>query len=176
MSERIEIKLSKHKIFLLLLGGITFVLIGYLFISNPEGYTSIICRSPEIIRITGISAVCFFGLGSVFVVTKLFDNKPGLIIDKDGIIDNSNMTSIGLVVWADIKRIEKEKVGSTQFLIIHVNKPKKYVERAKNWLSKKTMLANQKMYGSPLSITSNSLKITFEELETLINKEFERNK
>lgn len=176
MSERIEIKLSKSKIFLLLLGGITFVFFGYLFISKPEDYTSLICRSPEIIRISGILAACFFGLGSVFIVSKLFDKKPGLIIDKDGITDNSNMTSIGLVEWADIKKIEKGKVGSTQFLIIHVIKPKKYDTRAKNWLSKMTMLANQKMYGSPLSITSNSLKITFEDLETLIKKEFEKNK
>ena len=176
MNDRIEIQLSKKKITLLLVAGITFVIIGYFGALKPENYVSLIFSNKEIIRISGIAAICFFGIGSIFIIRKLFDNKPGLIIDKHGITDNSNMTSVGLVDWADIKRIEKKQVASTQFLIIHTNKPKKYLERAKNFLSKKSMLANQKMYGSPISITSNSLKINIEDLEILLNKEFETRK
>lgn len=174
MNDRTEIQLSKKKIFLLLLAGIAFVVIGYFGALKPENFVSLIFRNTEIIRISGIAAICFFGVGVIFIIRKLFDNRPGLIIDKYGITDNSNMTSVGLVEWVDIKKIEKKQVASTKFLIIHTNKPKKYLERAKNLISKKAMVANQKMYGSPLSITSNSLKINFEDLESLINSEFER--
>jgi hypothetical protein len=45
------------------------------------------------------------------------------------------------------------------------DKPEKYIERAKNIISKKAMKTNHKMYGSPLSITSISLKISFDNLE-----------
>lgn len=38
------------------------------------------------------------------------------------------------------------------------------------------MKINMSMYGSPIYITSNSLKYNFEELESIIQSEFKKNK
>ena len=172
MNEIIEIPLSKKKIFFLLIGATVFVIIGILFILKPESYTTILFRNPEKIRIAGIASVLFFGLCEVFIGKKLFDNKVGLTIDQNGITDNSNATSIGLVEWKDIKGIEILQIMSTKTLILMTDKPDKYIDRAKNGISRRAMKANHKMHGSPLSIISNSLKIKFEDLESLIRNEF----
>lgn len=176
MGYKIEIELSKKKLILLLIAGVVFVIVGYLGAVKPEDFVSPIFRSPEIIRISGIAGVCFFGVGIIFIVWKLFDNKPGLIIDDVGITDNSNAMSMGLIEWKDINRIEKKQVMSTKFLILHTNNPEKYIRRAKNFISRRAVEMNVKTYGSPLSITSNSLKINFEDLETLITRELKNNK
>lgn len=84
--------------------------------------------------------------------------------------------SMGLIEWKDINRIEKKQVMSTKFLILHTNNPEKYIRRAKNFISRRAVEMNVKTYGSPLSITSNSLKINFEDLETLITRELKNNK
>jgi len=54
--------------------------------------------------------------------------------------------------------------------------PEKYIEKAKNGMKARLMKTNLKMYVTPLSITSNTLKYDFNELEKLIQTEFEKNK
>lgn len=174
MSNRIEIELSKRKIFFLLIVAVAFVIFGCLGAVKPEDFVSPIFRNPEVIRISGIAAICFFGVGIVFIARKLFDNKPGLIIDQKGITDNSNATSIGLIEWGDITGIEKIQILSSKILILHTDKPDKYIDRAKNVISKQAMKANHKRYHSPLSIISNSLQMSFNDLEKLIMVEFEK--
>ena len=56
---------------------------------------------------------------------------------------------------------------STKFLLIYTSNPDKYLERV-NGLKRKLMQSNMTMYGTPLSITSNTLKYNFDNLEKLI--------
>jgi len=176
MSDKIEIQLSKKKAIVALIGAGLFIIVGYLGAQKPEDFVSPIFRNPEIIRIIGIVGVIFFSLCLIFIVRKLFDNKPGLVIDENGITDNTNATSMGLIEWNDITMVEKKKVMSTKFLIIHTNNPEKYIQRAKNFISKRAVEMSCKTYGSPISITPNSLKMNFEDLEALITVELKKNK
>ena len=176
MNDRVEIELSKRKIILLFIAGVVFVIIGCWGAVKPEDFISPIFRNPGVIRISGIAGVSFFGVGIVFIARKLFDNKPGLIIDRYGITNNTNVTSMGLIEWNDITRIEKKQVMSTKFLILYTDNPEKYIQRAKNFISRRAVEMNTKTYGSPISLTSNSIKINFDDLETLITREFKRYK
>ncbi len=174
MENKIEIPLSKTKIFILLIGAAAFVLAGIFFIINPGKFQGSFLRTPEMITILGIVALVFFGGCLVFLVKKLFDKKVGLTIDDKGITDNSNGTSIGLIEWEDITGIRTLQIASTKILMLDTDKPEKYLEKAKGGLAKRAMKANHSMYGSPLSIISNSLKIKYSDLEELIFTEFEK--
>lgn len=176
MNDKIEIQLSRTKISLLLAGAIAFVVLGTMFFLHPEKFQSPIFRNPQTIRITGMVSVALFGICSVFIVSKLFTARVGLTIDEYGITDNSNAASIGLIEWSDITTIETVQVAATKMLRVGTDKPEKYIDRAKNSFAKRAMKANQKMYGSPLFIISQSLKIGHEELEKLIKKEWEKKK
>lgn len=175
MSSKIEIPLNKTKIVGLFVGSAVFVVLGILFIKNAETFVSPIMRSPEVIKTTCIVGVCFFGIGIVFITRKLFDNRPGLIIDQYGLTNNSGAGNVGLIEWEDITGIETKQVMSTKFLIIHTNQPGKYIGRAKNTFAKQTMTLNNKTYGSPISITANSLNTDFKSLEKLVRTAFEKN-
>ena len=164
---KIEIRLSKTKIILLLLGAMVFVVLGTLFVINSEKFISPIMRSPEFIRIVGIASILFFGVAGIYAIRKLFGNTVGLIIDEKGITDNTNALSIGLINWADITEIKTKQVMSTKFLLIFTNNADKYLDRV-GYFKRNLMLGNLKMYGTPLSITSNTLKYNFDDLEKLI--------
>lgn len=174
MNERIEIPLSKIKIFWLLLGGILFVTIGVLFVSNPEGYVSLMFGSPEIIWFGGALSLSFFGFISIFIIKKIFDKKPGLIIDERGITDNSTITSVGLIEWKDITGIRIAEVASTKCLILKVKRPDKYIKSGKSKMQRKTLEMNNSIYGSPITIISGSLKMKFEDLHKLIESELKK--
>lgn len=174
MNEVIKIQLSKNKIILLFLGALIFVLLGIWFTTDPEKFMTSIFRNPDIIRIAGIVSVTFFGVCAIFIFKKLFDKKDGLRIDKNGITDNTSATSIGLIKWTDITGIRVLKVVSQKFIMIDVSNPEHYIELKKNRFGKMAMVANYKKYGSPISITANSLKSNFDEIKELIEKQYEK--
>ncbi len=165
---KIELALSKKKISLLLIGAVIFVILGILFILFPDKFITQIFRNPEIIRIVGIASVLFFGAAGIYGLRKLFDKTVGLTIDKNGITDNTNASSVGLIEWDDITEIKTEQVMSTKFLLIFAANPDKYLDRV-NGFKKKLLIGNMKMYGTPLSITSNTLKYKFDDLEKLVS-------
>ncbi|WP_420387163.1 STM3941 family protein [Roseivirga sp.] len=170
--DKIDIELSKSKMTLLLMGAISFVVLGILFILNPAQFENSRFDNPVVIRTVGIASVLFFGLCLVFIVKKLFDGRIGLTIDKNGITDNSNATSVGLIAWTDITNIKTLQIASTKVLMLETDNPQKYIDRAKNSIAKGAMKTNYKLYGSPLSISASSLKIRHAELEELIRNEF----
>ena len=176
MESKIEIELSRLKIGLFFIGTLIFVILGIQFAINPQEWLTSRSNSLEFVRIMGVITVVFFGTCGIFIIRKLFDNKIGLIIDKRGITDNTNATSIGLIEWEDISGIDKVEIASSKILIIRTNKPDKYIGRAKNGISKFSMKANHKLYGSPISIISSSLKMKFNELEDLIKSEYKKRK
>lgn len=168
----IKIPLSKTKLVFAFIGSVLFILLGLQFIINPEKYVSYLFKSTELITIIGYISLLFICLCLIFIVYKFFDKKPGLVINDKGIIDNSNFGSVGLIKWNEIKGIRTHQVMSNKFILIDVTNPEKYVQgnsKLKRYLMKMSM----KMYGTPISITSNSLKCNFDELERVLKNEFE---
>lgn len=167
--KRVEIPLSKSKLSLLLLGSIVFIATGvWLVMAAPvTHYPVIFCRA------LGIVCVLFFGVIALSIASKLQDNSRGLIIDEDGITDNSSAVSGGLIVWRDIEDISVIEIGRQKLIILEVRNPEKYIERQTHFLQKKAMQSNLKMYNSPLSISANGLKCDFEDLYRLIKDNLE---
>ena len=178
MTEPIEIPLGKKKISLLLFAALIFVACGIWIILDPIKFTETQFgfRNPETARIWGTVGAIFFSTVGIYGFVKLFDKKPGLIIDSNGITDNTNAASIGLIQWTHITGIRTEEIMSTKFLLIDVENPEKFLDKAKNGFRAKLMKANLNSYDTPISIASNALKYNFKELEKLIRAEFEKNK
>ena len=118
----------------------------------------------------------FFGVGGFFIARKIFENKAGLIIDQCGITDNSAAASVGLIEWEDIQEIKTLEIMSTKILLINTVNPEKYIGKAQNAVSRRIMKANQDMYGSPIQISPNALKISYSELHELIITELNKRK
>lgn len=166
----INIPLSKKKIVLLILGSILFVVAGiWMFVFQADQQTRF---NPLFIKIVGIAAVVFFGATGLVGIQKLFDTQMGLIIDRNGITDNSSGVSVGFIDWADVRALRTSQVMSTKFILIEVAAPEKYIGKATNFKAK-LLRQNLNMYGTPLCIASNTLDFSFSNLESLLHKAFE---
>lgn len=180
MKERVEIPLSKNKLILGFIYSLLFVIAGVWLFLNSELYAAHFpiefVRNPLFIQGVGVSGILLFGLTGVLVLRKFFDNSNGLVIDNTGITDNSSSVSVGLIEWEDITGILTKRVVTTKFLIVQVNNPEKYLSRAENKAKAKLMRANMKICGSPIQISSGTLKYNFKKLEELVQTEFEKNK
>ena len=179
MNTKIEIPLSKNKITGITISSFVFVIAGiWLFINanDFQNHPLIFFRNPIVVKIMGIAGTLFFTATGIFGIKKLFDKKPGLIIDQNGITNNSNTTGIGLIKWQDILEIKTSQVMTTKFLLIKVKNPEKYIAKVKSGLKAKLMKYNLKYSGTPLSISSNTLKYDFKKLQDLIQTEFDKHK
>ena len=164
-SEETVIELSKAKTTLLILGSVAFVATGIWMLTLDTSATESLDRygSPLVIYGVGIAAIVFFGLAGAVGLKKLLDQAPGLVLDQEGFTDNSSGVSAGLVPWSEVVEIGESQVQRQKFISIHVVDPEKYVDRG-NVLRRMTNRANLKMCGTPINISSSSLKISHEEL------------
>jgi len=166
----IEIALSKSKIVLMLFGALIFVAIGLWFVIYPPNIENSNWGNPTKIAIGGYAAILFFGLCAIFIFRKLFDNKPGLIIDNKGLIDNSSGLSADHILWIDIEKISIIEIHGQKLIMLHVINPQHYIDSQKNSFKRKGMKLNSKLYGTPLCITANGLKISFDRLFALLTE------
>ena len=165
------IKLSKGKIVLLILGSCAFLVLGgfFLILDDATIQSQPRTNSPLLVHTVGFIAVVFSGATGVFGVKKLFDNRPGLILNSSGIIDNSSGVSAGLIPWTEILGSEIQKIGRQRFLVIKVRNPQKYIERG-GALKRVVNRANNRLCGSPIAIASTALNVKFSELVKLFDE------
>ena len=166
---QIEIPLSKKKLILMLIGSIGFVAAGLWFVINPPTIRHSLFGNPTLIFVTGVASILFFGLCAVYITRKLPDNKPGLIIDKFELTDNSSGVSGGQILWSDIENISVIEIHRQKLIMIQVKNPQDYIDKQTSIFKRKMMQMNFSMYGTPLSITSNALQIKFDELLNTLN-------
>ncbi len=158
--ETISIPLSKGKLVLIAVGSFALLglCLGLLF------YGDQVPRMNSIfIKIVVAVGGLFFALCGVFGVQKFFDNKPGLIIDCQGIVDNSSAIAAGRIPWEEITGIRISEIASEKFLTILLLSPEKYAQgkgQIRAWLNS----INTKMTGSPINISANALKISLNDL------------
>lgn len=163
--ETVTIKLNKKKLVLAIFGAAMFVCVSLWMILDSDLQTR--RYSPILIKIAGVVGVVFFGMCLIYGIIKLFDYKPALVIDKNGITDNSSITAAGFIPWSDIINITFSQIQSKSFLMIHLSNPDNYMI-GKNAFKKHMMLLNQKMYGTPILISAIGYSHPFNDLTELI--------
>jgi len=174
--EQIEIPLSRTKMTITFLVSLIFIGLGIWFVISPPIVNSHIFGNPTLILIVGITAVLFFGFVAITIFRKFSDNKAGLIINKQGIIDNSSGVSAGLIPWTDIEELKVLQVVSQKFLMIIVKNPQAYLDRVSNPIKRNAMKMNFKSYGSPISISPNALKTDFDTLKQQLEEKMKEYK
>jgi hypothetical protein len=55
-----------------------------------------------VLRAVAVIGAGFAGLCACYASIKVFDRRPGLVIDKEGIVDNSSGVAVGRVPWHEI--------------------------------------------------------------------------
>ena len=176
IGQQIEIQLSKIKLVLAIVGSLIFVGLGLWFVISPPGPQHFHRYSPTTMLVAGYASIIFFGLCALILIRKLPDNRPGLIIDDEGITDNSSGISSGKVLWSDISNISLIEIRNQRLILLLVNNPYDYINRQTNKFEKKLMEINYNRYGTPLSLTSNGLKISFNDLHKLLVDNYDATK
>ena len=173
MQSNIEIPLNKGKLIWLFVGWILGLVASIWLYNFAETQTQ---YPPTLLKSVGGICFAFFGVMGLFLSKKIFDTKSGISINDKGIVENTNGVSVHLVAWKDIQSFESLKTHGQQLILIKVKNAEKYIEKATNNAQKRLLRLNAKEYGTPIFITTNSLKMDFEALWCLQQMELKKRK
>ncbi len=130
---------------------------------------------PAIGQIGAALLIGLFALLGIALGVQVLKRAPALVIDDDGIVDNSTLVSVGRVPWHDIQEIRATVVGAERFLTLNVVDPAKYVRQG-NVLKRCFNALNLRFYGSPVHISANALAISFDGLAAIVSRTHARRK
>jgi hypothetical protein len=173
------IEMSKGKVTLLLVLGVMFAaLCGWLWLlDDVEIRTLRPGSNPAWIH--GIGAMgALLSVGcTAFVIRRLVDKRPGLVLNSDGMTDHSSYVAGGFIPWSDIAGFGMYQVKRTRVLTILLRDTEHYISRG-GPIKRALNRANTRLVGSPLSISSSTLKIKFDDLRELLesyHRKYSRN-
>lgn len=168
---RIVIQLSKVKIFLSLLVFIVLVVLTICMWSNPGVQDPLL---QLFIRAVAIFFVLIFGLLGIRLYRKLFDTRPGLIIDEEGIVDNSNIWAERRILWDEVVELKVLRNRGGRFISISVTDPQQKFSSFSDRIVKKCF--GIRTNTSTIHIYSTLLAVNFGELLQALKSAFEKHR
>ena len=130
--------------------------------TDPEGSTR---YSPTFLRVVSGIGVLLFGGVTILSVVRLFGSRPGLIIDREGIDDRTNLVSIGRVDWSNVRGLRIRKARWNNSLVVELHEPDRFARRG-NVLQRLLRLGSS----SPVMLSSNALAVSFDTMVQLVSR------
>jgi len=119
-------------------------------------------------RWVGWMNIIFFGAGSLVFLWQIFDSRPRLIIDEQGILDRT--LGVGVIHWADIEGAYTRSIQGNDFICLQLRNTDQYVRRLSK--VKRAMIpANEALGFAPLNINLSGIRgMTDRVLELILKK------
>lgn len=171
MPERPIIEIPKNSA--KLLAGLVFclvgVVIGILCIINPCSFSG---EYPLIIRTVGAILILVFGWLAKCVIKWLFNKTPGLVIDSEGLTDNTVAGITQRVLWQDVAGVSEWKTGVAKLVVVMLRDPHCFIDGHPKEGRRKALLMNLQTCGSPVTINAGLLKISHKKLYLLLLEKY----
>ena len=109
----------------------------------------------------------FFSITGVYLLVKLFDRTPALILDEAGIHDRSSMVGYLHVPWEQVSDVSETRMKKVRLLLVHLRDPQAFLAPMKAW-RKWSLGWNLEQRGTPFVLAANALQCDFDELRGMI--------
>lgn len=159
------VALSKSKILLQIVGFLIGVAIAYslLLISPPT-----VRRLEYFFPILAYCGIAIFAVCGLYCLIRLFDFRPGLVVDEDGLVDNSSALAAGRIWWDDIVSLKMSSRRVWPYVTVVVADARNYVSRG-NWVKRLMHWADPESSGEPICISLMSLDTSYSEMLRLLD-------
>jgi len=153
-----------------------FVVVGFFITLKPDTFASTyfakrlgILGTSTSIQIIGVLTIVIMTL--IFIGTiNLFLKNRILIVNDEGVINYTNFTDVGLILWKDIKDVRINRKKHNSLILIIVKDEKKYFNKIRNPIIKFNAITYKKTYNTSFVVETAYLKISADELLEIFKK------
>jgi len=117
--------------------------------------------------------IMLFGFMAIANIRKMMGKKHGVILNAEGITDDTNLFSVGFVPWEDILEFKLRRGRNSKWISVKVKNPNHYINRA-SFLKQAGLMCNHSVGITPVCITTAQLEVSSEELLALCNEYLEK--
>ena len=119
------------------------------------------------VRWIGLANILFFGAGAALFVRQLFDSRPRLKIDAQGI--NDRTLGVGIIPWPEITNAYVKSIRGNDFICLVVRNPDRWIGSLSP--ARRVMLKANKALGfTELNINLGGTNARTQEIHELILK------
>ncbi|GEM_PF-1390185 len=146
----------------IIIGALVLILSAYLLLKCINSYNGIYV-------IIGTLGTFVFLPKVIFASIVKFTQRELLIINKEGITDNSEMYSVGFIPWKDIQGIVVKGKKSQKKLEIQLKNCNKIMTEI-SWIKRFMLRFSKKITSSAIIVTFDYCEMSFDDAVELINK------
>jgi hypothetical protein len=169
-NEQIAIGFSKSKLTKLIAFSLFFALAGiWILLKDPK--SDLFLLNEPIIRYPiAILALVMGGIAVFYFSKKLVNKTPALIIDAEGIIDQTTAFSVGRIYWNEIASFGETTIAATMFskqkyVTVMPAETTALMERTTQNFKKNALNQNLKTYGFLCAIATGAIATNLTELK-----------
>lgn len=122
---------------------------------------------PVMFLIVGVICSVFFGINTVYALSRIIVRRPSAVLSERGLFDNSSLLSVGFVPWDEIKDIRMHRSFGRRLIRIELKKDYDIFSRCsiiRGFISK----VSRKLGFGSFRISENSVDMDIEKLYALI--------
>ena len=121
---------------------------------------------------TGFLGLLFFGACFIFILKRVINPKPLIIINEKGVTDYSTAMNVGLITWNNITNIRKQHVVNSCFIVIDVKDLSLITSKMTKF--QKLLVKLNSPLKSSISLCANTADKKVDEIILLINESFNK--
>ena len=114
-----------------------------------------------------ILASIFFMVGFIFLITKLFDPRPGLLVNNKGFLDNTSLSSFRFIEWDYVKSIKFTNEGKYNFVRICLSNSADILKK-QSYHVRLIAKMNKKRFNGGINISAALLNCSLIELKHVL--------
>ncbi|MFB9329284.1 STM3941 family protein [Paenibacillus aurantiacus] len=128
---------------------------------------SMIASDEVLIRLFGLLCVLFFGGCFIYLAYRMFNRQPSLLIDDEGVTDNSSYVGGGRLAWQDIVSIQLYDFMGQRMIGLTLRDPRALYDRQGRF--KRLLLkANKGLVHAQVNIPQSALAIPLEQVYDML--------
>ena len=160
----IVVPASRIKLVAVAFGSAGFVLLGawMVTLAREEG---------ALIATIGAASIVFFGLCGGYAVRRIARPEPAVVINGEGIVDNSSLLSVGLIRWDEIAELREYQFKRQTFLAVIPKDADRLLARQPAW-KRSAIRANLAIGAAPVNIPQSVVPVRISELLHEIRRRF----
>ncbi|WP_346236543.1 STM3941 family protein [Niabella insulamsoli] len=139
---------------------------------------SLLTRSSEngFLKVIGYIGTFILIFPAALNAQKVFTKKAGLIIDDEGISDNSMNVSFAKIAWKDISEIRPLQISGDPFIALFLKQPERFIANEPSPIKRKMLELNYASLKTPINIAAGRLNADYNKLLDAILNEFEKSR
>ena len=127
------------------------------------------------IVIIDVLCTVIFGLCLVYYVARIKNKKPSLIVNDEGITDQSSYIEAGVIRWEEVKNIEIYSLMNQRMIGIKLYHPEEFMSKQRGF-KKMLMRANQGMVDTPINIAESGLPMSLDKVYLIMLKKWKQSR